>query len=151
MKWNMKIFNCSTSKISSFKRLSSNHCMCIANIWHQVCRKNFEPFTWGFTIWRCHGCFACYHNGWTCHYFTLSVTKTKHKHPYNNETIMLTFIQGAFHSPKISEILIRNQMARSVSVRCDRNIRVHLWRWSILTGRTGISRSIFMNWLPYSH
>ena len=40
-------------------------------------------------------------------------------------------------------------MERSVWVRSDRNIQVHLWRWTNLTtwtDRTGIYRSIFINW-----
>ena len=32
--------------------------------------------------------------------------------------------------PKIPEISVGIQMIRSVSVSSDRNIRVHLWRWS---------------------
>ena len=40
-------------------------------------------------------------------------------------------------------------MERSVLVRSDRNIQVHLWRWTTLTGwtdRTEIYHSIFINW-----
>ena len=40
-------------------------------------------------------------------------------------------------------------MERSVLVRSDRNIQVHLWRWTTLTGwtdRTGIYHSNFINW-----
>ena len=51
--------------------------------------------------------------------------------------------------PKVFEISVRIQMEGSVLVHSDWNIRVHLWRWTALTsrtGRTGIFRSIFMDW-----
>ena len=47
---------------------------------------------------------------------------------------------------KIAEISVGIQMARSVSVSSDRNIRDHLWRWSTYFGWNipiEIPRSIF--------
>ena len=35
--------------------------------------------------------------------------------------------------PKILEILVRNQMEQTVSVRSDQNIWDHLWKFSTLT------------------
>ena len=37
---------------------------------------------------------------------------------------------------KIPEISVRNQMERIISVRSDRDIWEHLWRWSNLIGPT---------------
>ena len=48
--------------------------------------------------------------------------------------------------PKIPEILVGNQMVRSISVSSNWNIWDHLWRWSTYFGRTGpteICRSVF--------
>ena len=57
-----------------------------------------------------------------------------------------TVFWGASIMPKITEISVRIQMERFVSVSSDRNIRDHLWRWSTYYGRnipTEIHRSIF--------
>ena len=35
--------------------------------------------------------------------------------------------------PKIPEILVRNQMEQTISVRSDQNIWDHLWKFSTLT------------------
>ena len=48
---------------------------------------------------------------------------------------------GASMMPKIPEITVGSQMERSVSVRCDRNIR----RWFTLICRSEMCRSIFAN------
>ena len=57
--------------------------------------------------------------------------------------------------PKISEIFLRNQqMERTISVRSDRNIWEHLWRWSTLTGlvisvgQTNMSLCTWQNCCP---
>ena len=46
---------------------------------------------------------------------------------------------GAFHYTKDSGNFGRNSVERSVAVSSDRNIRDHLWRWSIFS--VGIFRN----------
>jgi len=53
-----------------------------------------------------------------------------------------------FIMPKVPEISARSQIEKTISLRSDRNIRDHLWRWSIYFGRnipTEICSSIVTN------
>ena len=51
----------------------------------------------------------------------------------HHKFIAPNFSEALSIQPKYLQLLVRNQMERTISVRSDRNIWDHLWRWFTLT------------------
>ena len=66
------------------------------------------------------------------------------------EFLLWSRITGRFSfGSKIPEFSVRNQMERTISVRSDRNIWNHLWRWSTSTGLPVISVGLSDQTVPF--